>query len=320
MIKKSIYITTLLFLGYNLFVSAIKFSVTPGHQWQSNLITAENYIYEHKNKKIVIVGSSLSVRLVDDLLPKNSYKLSFGGQSAFDGLDIIKKTDSQPGIVLIETNELFRSADKNFQNGLFMPIRYTLKKIFPALQEKNQPVCLLNTAVFWSLPKIKDLLVPGNEKKIIANGNSKANPPVENDIKKLMLDIFIADYSKPPLDSMVEEQKKKLIHYKEYFKEKGIEIILYEMPIDEKLANSKQMESVRKLICDVFPPNQYVFLQIQDCSKFSTEDGIHLDQTSALMYTSFLTDKINRYRSGTIKESQQKLCTEIPNDNKNSAL
>jgi len=137
MIKKSIIISTILLFVYNLLLSAIDFPVKPGHQWQDNIITAEDYIYKQNEKKIVIAGSSLSCVLIDDLLPKKCFNLAFAGLSAFDGLEIIKRTGSMPDIVLIETNPVFRSTDKNFLNSIFMPIRYSLKKIFPAFMEKK---------------------------------------------------------------------------------------------------------------------------------------------------------------------------------------
>ena len=303
MFKKSIIVSTISFLLYNVLIFYIDFPVKPGHQWQENIIKAEDYIYEQNDKKTVIVGSSLAALLINNILPKNSYSLSFAGQSSFDGLEIIKKTGSIPNTVLIETNSIFTSSDTDFQNSLFMPIRSSLKKIFPALLEKNQPVCVLNSIIFWSLSKIYKIFVPEMKNKlkdkktndISGTENEKADQPVKNGFKRLMIDIAAKNYSQPPCDRIVKKQKKMLQDFKTYLDKEGIEIILFEMPVDERLMNSIVMEDLRKMIYSVFPPGQYIYLQPPGCLKFSTTDGIHLDYASASLYTRFLAEKIKKH-------------------------
>ncbi|RJP80135.1 MAG: hypothetical protein C4522_08345 [Desulfobacteraceae bacterium] len=289
MVKKTLFISIVLFLVYNLLLHYIDFPVKPGHQWQENLIKAEDYVYIKNKSKSVIVGSSLSALLVDDLLPKSSFNLSFAGHSAFDGLEIIKRTGSSPEVVYIETNFIFRQADKGLLNRVFMPVRYSLKKIFPALMEKNQPVCLFNSVIFWMLSNLKKNLIPAKIDEVISK------QPVREDTKKLLLDILIKDYSSPPDQAIVKKNKYKLKKYKDYLEKKGSRVILFEMPIDERLINLNLFVRARKTIEDVFSPDKYATIQSPDIKKYNTTDGLHLDRQSVMSYTTFLSSEIKRH-------------------------
>jgi len=66
MIRRSLVVTLVMLTLYSLIVAVLRerpwfFPVE--HQWQANLMTAQGYIYESRESKVVIVGSSLSAVL-----------------------------------------------------------------------------------------------------------------------------------------------------------------------------------------------------------------------------------------------------------------
>jgi len=174
MVKKSLVVSVFLFLVFNLLLFKLNFPANPQHQWQNNIITAQEYIYNHNEIKYAIVGTSLSDRLDDKLLPKNCFNLAFGGQGAIDGLEIIKRSNARPEAVFIESNAIFKKPRKSFLDNLFMPVMYSLRNYLPALMEKNQPVCILRTLSFWSAALIKKKFI-SNEKDAKINYKRKTD-------------------------------------------------------------------------------------------------------------------------------------------------
>ena len=70
------------------------------HQWQDNVNKAQQYVYE-KSRDTVMVGTSLSSRIIADSIPMVT-SLSFGGCSVEDGLMIILYKGYTPKFILIE--------------------------------------------------------------------------------------------------------------------------------------------------------------------------------------------------------------------------
>jgi len=260
---------------------------------QKNIIAAQEYIYNNNKSKFVIVGSSLANGLDNKLLPEGCFNLSFAGQSAFDGLKIIKQSNSKPDVVFIETNSIDVPHSKSFINSLFMPVLYSLRNLMPALMEKNQPVCLINRIRLLKLNLQKIF----NPKDTIDNTADKKSDTahtqnVQNRIKIKFLEIHTKNFNHPMRKEIIEKRKIALQQYKKYFKELGTKIILFEMPMHKLLLKSKRIVSIRRLVKDVFPSDNYVFFDAPASTKYSTTDGVHLDRKSISLYTLYLSDKI----------------------------
>jgi len=97
------------------------------------------------------------------------------------------------------------------------------------------------------------------------------------------------NYSNSPDKRFLKIRKQYLMGYKKYFEKIGVKLIFFEMPMHERLIKSNLIKSTHGLIQDVFPSGKYIFLNSPDCSKFSTTDGLHLDQKSISLYTTYLS-------------------------------
>ncbi len=143
MIKKSILTFLILFVIYSVVVTTKPSIGASQHQWQRNVIKAQKFLFNETDTiKNVIVGSSLSSRLVVDNLP-GFYNLSFDGLCIYDGLKIIRNKKALPQNVFIETNVLLRDESKDFTDALFSPILYFLTKHLIALRADKQPIGIM---------------------------------------------------------------------------------------------------------------------------------------------------------------------------------
>ena len=126
MIKKSIILCISLFLIYTLFIYflAPKWWTASQHQWQENIVKAQQFSYNKETFQNIIVGSSLSSRLIMDSIPE-TYNLSFAGQSIFDGLNIVCNSNKSIKNVFIEINLLFvLYLDKPYCDCIFIYLIY----------------------------------------------------------------------------------------------------------------------------------------------------------------------------------------------------
>jgi hypothetical protein len=133
MIKKSL-ITALVLLIAHAFISrALRDQVPAGQdQWQRNLIKAQRFIYQPElSAQDVIVGSSLSCRLVQTNLP-GIYVLAFSGLAIFDGLEIVSRLDTPPRNIHVEMNFVLREPDDSFTSSLYSPILYYGRAALPS--------------------------------------------------------------------------------------------------------------------------------------------------------------------------------------------
>src|SRR2546423_7295828 len=139
LIRDSILIALALFIAYSAalrFLPArLKFGGRAGSQSEVNTIRAQSYLYSAKTPRVVIVGSSIGARLRD--LPPDWFNLCLAGDSAFTGLEIIRRCEKTPQVVLIETNVLTVDPNQGQIDSLFTPGFSQLRQKVPALQETN---------------------------------------------------------------------------------------------------------------------------------------------------------------------------------------
>ena len=251
---------------------------TEQHQWISNLILAEEYLYNSDVSNCnVLVGSSLSYRLKDDL-PENTLNLSFGGQGVFDGLNVIQKSAIKPARVLIEMNVILRPENKSFSQYVFSPITHRFKKLLPGLQVKNQPAGVL-----------KGFLVG---RKKLANRkldeSGKGSPKINKNYFKLRAD----EYSQKPDPKLLEAAFEQLEIVVRELQQDKVSVVFFEMPIHHELNSLTYPQSMRIRFKERFPPNQFTYIEQPDCFQFETTDGLHLNDSDIQKYASFFRDKL----------------------------
>ncbi|OAD19638.1 conserved hypothetical protein, secreted [Candidatus Thiomargarita nelsonii] len=81
------------FALYSLILQVVNPKITAfQNQWIQNYSVAEKYIYKQETPQAVIVGSSMSTRLLEEKFNSDVYNLSFAGGSVLTGLNIIKES------------------------------------------------------------------------------------------------------------------------------------------------------------------------------------------------------------------------------------
>jgi hypothetical protein len=290
MIKKTIIIGISLFLIYTFFVTFLApyWWKASQHQWQDNIIKAQKYIYDenglHSN---VIVGSSLSCRLIMDSIPQ-TYNLSFGGQSLFDGLNILTHSEKLPENVFIEINFVIRPEDKSFTSSLNSVLFYP-KKYLLSMRDNKQPIGVIGKLISYRIIG-----------RIISHTKAFLNLADENehnddDIFPKMLQLQKDNYSIIPSESFLKESFENLKEYIVKLEKKNIKVIFFEMPVNYQLNNLPRANLIRKTFYEYFPKSSYKYISIPEFEKFVTSDGVHLSGDEAKIYTMYLKRNMENY-------------------------
>lgn len=257
------------------------------NQGQDNLIKAQKFIYSNtKDQKIIIVGSSLSANLTMQKLP-NITNLAYSGCSIFDGLYMIKHSQKNPDVVLIETNFLQRAGDKQFQESIYSPVNYFSRKYIPILREEKQPLTNLGKFLLYSI--LKPLHAGLNNSEESAKKNNKSYSSENSMLEKLLPDI-IKKNSIPFSENILEDRITELSSYVRYLKKLNTKVIFFEIPVNYHLTNSKQQVAIREAFLTAFPKETNLYINLPDTS-FITTDGWHLNEHEAPLYTSYFKEK-----------------------------
>jgi len=276
MIKKTLISAVILFLLYNLFLAFVKPTAGQGqHQWQKNRILIENYADHFQGCKVVIVGTSLSARLYNYLLPDSYYNLALAGESVFDGLNIVKQSAKKPKYVLIETNIYYKEPDKELGEGVFNPMMIQLRQWLPSFREENQPANLLGPLFTKA----------GRSDKSGQNMNDTA-------IVNTLLRQRIKDNQVLPDTNMLN---KSILTLKNDIKElqaEGVKVILYEIPIHCKLYTTTRYIVPKRKFMAAFPATQYTWLPDADCAAYQYSDGEHMNYESSGKFVDWFVNQL----------------------------
>ena len=311
MMKKSLICLLVLFLLYNaalLIVDPPDRVTHAQHQWQMNVLKAQEYVYDRQDSRYVFAGTSLTFRLPGSALPDGSFNLAMAGTSTLEGLEIIKRSGASPEAVFIETNFLFRKPDNSLTHSVFQPLMYRLRKWVPALRERNQPVSYY-LAVATIVKRIVEKVGGG----FTASDTAHPVPPAQTEpsLEKRRSDrqAAIDRNLKVQLDALdtrpSDEEAVALIEslqaYIRYFQQKGVKVIFFEVPFHQKLYGTRYNKWKSDELERLFPSEQYAYIKYPFADTVKTTDGVHLTRASALLYCSYLSqqiDKILNHRSG----------------------
>ncbi|MBC7888295.1 MAG: hypothetical protein H7Z13_10410 [Ferruginibacter sp.] len=292
MIKRIFVFAAVLFIVYSLFVIAVapKWWTASQHQWQANVINAQKFIYDDSDSlNHVLIGSSLTTRLVMDSLPK-TYNLSFSGQGIYDGLNILAHKAKIPENIFIEMNLALREESKDFTSGLHTPILYYPKKMLVSLREDKQPIGVAGAQIS---NKITDPAIL-NVKTFfhLAAPNTVPEKEHKNELFNTMLQDQVKNYSELPEQELITQSFTTLKNYITELENKGGKIIFFEMPVNYQLNQLPKAKLIRATFYKYFPTPKYTYIPIPDGVKYQTTDGVHLGRAEALEYTSYLKSKL----------------------------
>lgn len=286
MIKKTLILTLLMLALYSIFIAYFKPNLLVSQtQWQDNSIKAQKFAFSDSSFRYVIVGSSLASRLPMDSL-EGFYNLSFSGQSIFDGLKILFQKEKFPKTVFVETNVILKDEDKNFTAGFTNPFFYYSRKYLASMRDGKQPLAIaslpLSVAVDKSISTTKKYL--SSPPKIVS---AKPVDKLQNDLFEKLLAEQIRQIERATVTTTpqkVDSSFKLLEYYVKRLQQRNVEVIFFEMPVNPRLCNLPGPTTLRNMMLEKFPADQYKYIPQPDCSEYVTTDGLHLSTREAAKY------------------------------------
>ncbi|PMD98237.1 hypothetical protein BWI97_06025 [Siphonobacter sp. BAB-5405] len=283
MIRTSILTTAFLLVLYSLFIylNTDRIKRTGQNQYARNLVSAEEYLYEKGQRaNTLILGSSLSTRLLMDSLPHTYYNLGMSGLSVYDGLNLLKKAAKKPKTVLIEMNIVLRDANTGFTEDVFHPALYSLRQYVPVLRKKYQPLGVLKALYRDQTQSVTDTALFTLPKEIY-----------EREVRNIMADFSSTHY-------LTHFQNRFSILKKEIreLRAKGIKVVFFEMPVYSKASQLKIPRLIRANFLRNFPPHEYGYISLPQ-EVYQTTDGLHLAGAEARRYTRYIREHMTKLQT-----------------------
>lgn len=267
-------------------------------QWETNRAWAEGYIYRAPNKQVVMVGSSLSQRIGNQVLPPNMINIAMAGQGSLDGLAIIDRIHSHPKMVLIETNVLERGESDSFIDGLFGPPWYEARRHWKSFREIYRPMGIFSGVVYASSKNLKQELAFSTAQPNASDGRSNGvrseaivprktvhgssgKGDAEASIRK-SLERHQEHYATPPNQRQFAARMRQLEKYVHSLEAGGTQVVFFEMPTHPTLCASAYLTFVRSQVREHFPSHQYI--RDRNCARYQVTDGLHLAPASAIRF------------------------------------
>jgi hypothetical protein len=276
MIRKSIYSFIVLVLLHAFLVFLYPNLGMATNQWQDNMVKAQTFFYAER-ADTAMVGSSLSARILKDSVPcVNS--VSFGGCSVEDGLKIILAKKEKPKCILVETNYFLRGGNPNLVNRVTKGLIPQIKKFFPSLREKNEPICLVSGFAIHAMgvnPQAAATFVDMDflHRSVIARIKSDS----------------LAS------KSLISRRLQSILPLFRQLRQQGSLFIFFEMPVNGQLTNLPSNCQTRKVVLSLFPKSVYAYMPT-DTASYTTTDGEHLSYEDQQHYSHFFKEALQQFK------------------------
>ena len=286
MISKSILTAIILLLLYETFtrVSGRHGLDTSQNDKSANLISVQDFIYNYPQRDIavdtVIVGTSVSRKLITDSLGGHYINLAFNAWSTYDGLQLVKLSRKKPACLLVEMNYVKSQVLQPEITNSLEPISYYSGKMLKSLQLRNQPVGLM-------VGEIKN----SNKARMDELKKKKRD---NTELYKLNLRMNIEKMNQLIPDSILDKRFTVLKLLIDGFKKQDIGVVFFEVPFDEELEHTASVLQTRKYFYRYFPPTSFKYVSIPTVNNYVYSDGVHLSLESALDYTLYLKSELNK--------------------------
>jgi hypothetical protein len=256
---------------------------------QNNIVKAQRYVYQdNSDLKIVMVGSSLAANLHVTDIGKDVKSIALGGGTSQTGLEIVKKSNSNPPIVLVEINDtITRKIARDLVDSLYDPIFYGLREYLPILREEYRPI-----SVF--IYSFKNLSPP---QKVTREAlDSLEGRYLTPELSQKAIQTTVDIQSKPLSKKDAEDIKKQagLIRDQidEINKNSGAKVVLFDIPQESRVDAAIRRKQVRELTKKLFPSDRFEWLPPPPPREWRTNDGIHLIRSDARDFAEFLSHKL----------------------------
>lgn len=291
MIKKTLVTFLIIFAAYTIIVTYIADPnrIVSEHQWQDNQIKTQQYLFSDTDSiSAIIVGSSLSERLHMNMLP-HFYNLGLLGLGPMDGLSTIQAKGKYPKYIFIETNHVDRPQSEELKNSIENPLMTPLRRHLVSLRDGKQPMGFIAIPYGQKATAYGVYLLQSALSKITSKPTEQVSETSANVFDK-MLNQSIEYQNRIPdnLDTEINILKQ----YVEHASLQGSTIIFFEMPIQHQLCGLARPIAIRNCMYKAFPKDRYKYINIPECSDYTTTDGEHLDFVSAEKYTEYFKKQI----------------------------
>lgn len=249
----------------------------PEHQWDRNVLKAEEFLLNNAHCKNIILGSSMASKIDASILGSDWCNLAFDGQSAYDGLDLLLLSELEPQIVLIEANVLERGANTFFLEKLRNPINSYLMQHFAIFKTKNKPTQYIRDPVKYQL--ISPLLRYWPEHQ---SGHS------EKPVLKEQILISQRKYQSRALSKEEEERITNL--FADLVALNDSKVLFFFMPSHESLCDLNWELELKRMLAEKIGKENII--DAPNCTEYKTSDAVHLDRESALRFSGFLQSNL----------------------------
>lgn len=256
-------------------------------QWEDNNRAIEYFLYESDWTSVntVIVGSSLSYRMTAQNLPypDSVINLSLGGQSIYEGLEILNRSGFCPEYLLVETNVLYKKPMDGYMERFFIPGLYFLSKNFNAFREHYRPV---NFAQYFymgirnHISRFWDKSIKREKKVLSARVNVlRDSATVDKSVLKVMnQERMLKNYSRLLEKSDWELIFSNLQNWLNFYKQMRTRVYLFEMPSDRNIMESDLNVFIRNSLQKAkFIGYQHILAE----PDYATTDGLHISVKDA---------------------------------------
>jgi hypothetical protein len=268
------------------------------NQWHANDLRAEDYLFEKNDDyNIILSGSSLTSRLIDDKMP-GIYKLSFSGRAAVDSLNVVLQKDILPSWVLIESNDVTKEEDVEFREKISNPAVRFVKTVFPFLRDRYQPIAVLG------YPVAKLFHVPIAEKSLTLSEITERLR--SRTVNEQLIRKRLQRQQKPLSEEEFLAKTATLRNLVRELESKGVRVGFYEMPVYAEIRNAQRSVAQRAMIKKIFPPERYLHIEPDPAFDPKPRDGTHLSLDESVYFTAFLFDRIIEYTQEKSLVSGQK--------------
>ena len=248
---------------------------TAPSQWNMNRIKAERYLYAPRQPAAIIVGSSLTFNLPQDVLGDDIFNLAFAALGPASGLDLLERCGPPPPAVIIETNFITGDPNDELLSALFFPPLYQLRKEVRGLRYEYQPINLILSLMrMWS----------GHRSEL------HRDPPPQ--VLTTMLPVHEQTFATAPDDQEMQAAIGRVARFAAFAARNGSTIIFLDMPVHPAIRASVRAAAIRRALQAAFPPSAYRWLDPGAGGDYQTVDGLHLTQHDAARVATLLRNTV----------------------------
>ncbi len=229
-------------------------------QWEDNRFKLEQYQRLAVVPRVVVVGSSLSDRLMFEGDGGCVYNMALAGESALTGMGELVGSKNLPKMVLVEINV----PQKQVNQDLIDHSRSWIANLSPIFYTENIPINRMYSYLS-SLRKHDD------SHDVVSEAAFKSALAMQ--IKE-----FASNIPEPEFEREISSYKSMVSQ----LESKGVKVALFDIPIQPVLEDSKLADQIRGRFRKAFPTNKLIsYRALSKGVSIRTHDGIHMYSDSA---------------------------------------